>query len=87
MQDYKSADCLYLATCVLLNCESIIDSFCNKELVSNIFHVDKPMKLVSIGGKITTNIRCHINNLSLDQHVWFYAKHITNVMFLALIKK
>ena len=87
VQDCKSAVGLDLTQCVLLDSESTVHAFCNRDLVSKIYHVENPMNLVSNGGQITTNMRCHINNLSMDQPVWFHPKYITNVLSLALLKK
>ena len=74
VQDCKSSDDLDLTACVLLHSESTTHAFYNRAMVNNIFHVDKPMNLLSIGGQISINIRCHDNNLSLDQPVWFHPK-------------
>ena len=87
VQDCRSAAGLDLTQCVLLDSESTVHAFCNRDLVSNIYHVEKPMNLVSNGGQITTNMRCHINNLSMDQPVWFHPKYITNVLSLALLRR
>ena len=86
VQDWKSAVGLDLTQCVLLDSESTVHAFCNRDLVSNIYHVEKPMNLVSNGGQITTNMRCHINNLNMDQPVWFHPKYITSVLSLVLLK-
>ena len=50
VQDCKSADGLDHTTCVLLDSESTVYAFC-KKIVNNIFHVEKPMKLVSNRGQ------------------------------------
>ena len=45
------------------------------------------MNLLTNGGDISTNLRCNIRNLSLDQDVWFHPDYITNVLSLGLLKQ
>ena len=51
VQDCKSAVGLDLTEGVFLDSESTVHAFCNRDLVNNIFHVDKSMNLVSNGNR------------------------------------
>ena len=74
---------LNLKCCVLLDNESTVHAFCNRDLVLRVFTTDKNMSLVTNGGVIVTNQMCEVQGI--PQPVWFHPKYITNVLSLCLL--
>jgi hypothetical protein len=70
---------------LLLNNQSNVDIFCNKEFVSNIRQAPEPLILNSNSGELITH---HIANVAdYDEPVWFSKKAITNIFMLKNMKK
>ena len=87
VQNCRSAEGINLRNCVLLDSESTVHAFCNRNLVERVWAASDSMTLVSNGGEITTSMMCQIKNLAPQQPVWFHPEYITNVLSLALLKK
>ena len=69
---------------ILLDNQSTVDAWCNKNLVQDIWKSNETMILRSNGGTITTNTKARVKGYG---NVWFNPKYITNVMALKNIKK
>ena len=70
--------------CILLDSESTVHAFCNKNLVQKVWESSEPMTLHGNGGQVTTTHKCKVINLK--QEVWFHPEYITNVLSLEIIK-
>ena len=86
-QNCRSAEGINLRNCVLLDSESTVHAFCNRNLVEKVWKSEDSMTLGSNGGEIDTQMRCVIKKLDPEQPVWFHPEYITNVLSLALLKK
>lgn len=87
MQHIKDASGLNLRNCILLDNESTVHAFCNKNLLEKVWATTEVMTLVGNGGKMTTNQKGKIRNLKTNDPVWFHSEYIANILSLALIKK
>ena len=87
MQHIKDSSGLNLRNCILLDNESTVHAFCNKNLLEKVWATTEVMTLVGNGGKMTTNQKGKIRNLKTNNPVWFHSEYITNILSLALIKK
>ncbi len=84
-QSMKGLQGFNLRGVVLLNNQSTVDIFCNKEFVSNIRPAPEPLILKSNGGELIAH---HIANIAdYDEPVWFSKKAITNIFILKNMKK
>ena len=72
---------------MLLDSESTVHAFCNRNLVEKVWATSDDMTLISNGGEITTTMMCQVKNPDPNQPVWFHPKYITNALSLALLKK
>ena len=77
VQNCRSAEGINLKNCVLLDSESIIHVFCNRNLVEKVWKSENSVTLVSNGGEIDTQMRCTIKKLDPNQPVWFHPEYIT----------
>ena len=71
----------------MLDSESTVHAFCNRNLVERVWTSEESMTLVTNGGEIDTQMKCAIKRLDPNQTVWFHPEYITNVLSLALLKK
>jgi hypothetical protein len=68
---------LDLRKVVLLDNQSTVSLFCNKEMVTNIRKAKRPMKLKSNGGSMGAH---KIADIGEDQSVWFSDEAIANIL-------
>jgi hypothetical protein len=79
-QSMKGLQGFNLREVVLLDNQSTVNIFCNKEFVSNIQPAPEPVILKSNGGELIAH---HIANIAdYDEPVWFSKKAITNIFTL-----
>jgi hypothetical protein len=84
-QSKKGLQGFDLRAVVLLDNQSTVDIFCNKEFVSNIRLAPEPLILKSKGGELIVH---HIADaVDYDEPVWFSKKAITNIFTLKKMKK
>jgi hypothetical protein len=84
-QSMKGPQGFDLRGVVLLDNQSTVDIFCNKEFVSNIQPAPEPMILKSNSGELIAH---HIANVAeYDEPVWFSKKAITKIFTLKNMKK
>ena len=69
---------------ILLDCQSTVDLFCNRKLVSRVWESAKPMTVHGNGGNLTTNLKAHVTNYG---DVWFHPKAITNILSLKNVRE
>jgi hypothetical protein len=73
-----------MQNCVLLDNQSSVIVFSNKELVENIHATDDTLKLYTNGGTLTTNLKCNIPEWG---EAWFAPNSITNIFSYAEMTK
>ena len=59
-QNCRSAEGINLRNCVLLDSESTVHAFCNRNLVERVWTSDDSMTLITNGGEIDTQMKCTI---------------------------
>jgi hypothetical protein len=64
---------------MLLDNQSAVDLFCNRELVSRVWRTEDSMTVHGNGGALTTQHKAHIKNCG---DVWFHSKALTNILSL-----
>ncbi len=69
---------------ILLDSQSTICVFCNKNLLANITKATSPLRLRSNGGTMLLSKEATIENY--DQKVWYSADAITNILSLKNVK-
>jgi hypothetical protein len=77
--DGGKADNTKLKDMLLLDNQSTIDLFCNKQLVTNIRKVCDTMTVMGNGGKLTTRKKADFKGYG---KVWFDERAITNILSL-----
>ena len=75
---------LKLRNMILLDCQSTVDLFCNRKLVSRVWESAKPMTVHGNGGNLSTNLKAHVTNYG---DVWFHPKAITNILSLKNVRE
>ena len=75
---------LDLRNVILLDSESTMDLFCNKDFVENIRESNSKIKILTIGGSMTTSQKVDIPGY---RSVWYSPKAIANIYSLAKINK
>ncbi len=84
-QSKKGLQGFDLRAVVLLDNQSTVNIFCNKEFASNIRLAPEPLILKSNGSELISH---HITNVAdYDEPVWFSKKAITNIFMLKNMKK
>ena len=73
-----------MQNCILLDNQSSVTVFSNKELVENIHATDDTLKLYTNGGTLTTNLKCNIPEWG---EAWFAPNGITNIFSYAEMAK
>jgi hypothetical protein len=73
-----------MQNCILLDNQSSVTVFSNKELVENIHATDDTPKLYTNGGTLTTNLKCNIPEWG---EAWFAPNGITNIFSYAEMAK
>ena len=86
LQTDRSAEGLDLKQCVLLDSESSAHTFCNANLLENIWSEPEKLTLKGNGGDMITYQQGSIKNLSMEHPVWYHPDFIANILSLALIK-
>ena len=77
----KGAARLNLQKMMLLDNQSTIDLFCNKDFVTGIHKVNKHVTVHSNGGVLKTNLRAYMKGKD-NIEVWFCEDAITNILSL-----
>ena len=72
VQNYRSAVGLNLRNCSVLDSESTVHDFCNRNLVEKVWESEDSMTIVSYGGEFCTKMRCTMKNLDPKQPIWFH---------------
>jgi hypothetical protein len=84
-QSMKGLQGFDLRGVILLNNQSTVNMFCNKEFISNIQPAPEPLILKSNGAELIAH---HIADVAdCDEPVWFSKKAITNIFTLKNMKK
>ena len=73
-----------LKNMILLDNQSTVDLFCNRELVASVWDTDESMTVHGNGGNLTTKQKAHVSNYG---DVWFHPDAITNILALKNVKK
>ena len=66
-QNCRSTECINLRNCILLDSESTVHAFCNRNLVERVWTSDDSMTLVTNGGEIDTQMKCNIKRIQTRQ--------------------
>lgn len=73
-------DDLALCDVVLLDSQSTMDLFCNKDMVTSIYTSPSPCTFQSNGGTLTITQKAKVSGLQED--LWFDPKALTNILAL-----
>ena len=87
MQTDRSSAGLNLKNCVLLHSESIVHTFCNSNLLDDIWAQEDVTTLVGNDGTMTKYEIATIRNLDTKDPVWYHPEYITIILSLAKIKQ
>ena len=74
---------LKLRNLILLDNQSTVDLFCNKNLVTNIHETNRSMTVKGNGGALSTNSKATLRNYG---DVWFDKRAITNILSLKNVR-
>jgi hypothetical protein len=69
---------------ILLDNQSTVDLFCDKNLVSQIHEVSDTMTVKGNGGLLTTNKKAFLRNYGM---VWYHPQAITNILSLKNVRE
>jgi len=77
VQFYQSIN---MKNIILLDNQSTVSLFCNKNLVEKVRKVDEQLELATNGGQLRTNLKATVPGYG---EVWFHPKAITNIFSFA----
>jgi hypothetical protein len=77
--------CLDMTKVILLDNQSTVDLFCNKDFVTNIVESPTKIKVKSTGGYITVHQKANVPGYS--NKVWFSKDAVTNILCVKNIRK
>jgi hypothetical protein len=76
-QFYQSIN---MKSIILLDNQSTVSLFCNKNLAEKIRKVDEHLELATKGGQLRTNLKATVSG---NGEVWFHPNAITNIFSFA----
>ena len=76
--------CDKLCEWILLDNQSMVNIFCNEDLLGDIKNTNQTMTIDTNGGSIATNQQGYLNNFG---YVWYDKRAITNILSLAKVKE
>jgi Reverse transcriptase (RNA-dependent DNA polymerase) len=79
-----SSNRMNLRNMILLDNQSTVDLFCNKNLVSEVWDSDDSMTVKGNGGLLHTNKKAFLRNYG---EIWFHPKAITNILSLKNVRE
>ena len=72
-----------LRNLILLDNQSTVDLFCNRQLVSHVWDAKDSMTVHGNGGSLTTTTKAYVRNYG---EVWFHKDAITNILALINVR-